>query len=94
MEIADPDHSHAEQDMAMLEFGYFDVHSPTITGGELQSQQSLELFLAANWGMRKWWAETANGQRLVLSDLLRDLRAERRGRLAIFGPTRSPTACI
>jgi hypothetical protein len=79
-EIADPDHGHAERDMAMLEFGYFDVHSPTITGG---SQQSLELLLAANWGIRKWWAETAIGQRLVISDLLRDLQAVGRRRPAI-----------
>jgi hypothetical protein len=89
IEIADPDHGHAEPDTAMLEYSYLDLHSPTITGGELQSQQSLELLLAANGGMRNCWAETAIGKRLVLIDLLRDLRAERRQRLGIFRPTRA-----
>ncbi len=78
IEVAEPDHTHAEQDGAMLEFAHLDVHAPSITGELIQSQQSQELLLAANRGMQKWWAGSVLGQGFVLGELLRDLRAKGR----------------
>src|SRR5882724_9512323 len=78
IEVAEPEHTHAEQDTGMLAYAFFDVHSPTITGGEIPSRQSQELLAAVNEGIAQWWAGTALGHRFVVGELLRDVRASGR----------------
>jgi len=74
VEVAEPEHTHAEQETGMLAHAFFDVHRPTITGGQIPSRQAQVFLAAANDGMADWWAGTALGRRFELVELLRDIR--------------------
>jgi len=69
--LEEPEHGHSEHDTSMLEHTLLDVHSPIITGGLVEFQQSFVLLEAANRGIHKWWATTPLGKPFVFGDVLR-----------------------
>jgi hypothetical protein len=76
LEAGEPEHGHSELDAE--DYAHLDVHTPTITGGLRQSQQSPELLGAANRAMAKWWTATPVGRRFVLVYFLSDVRRNRK----------------
>jgi hypothetical protein len=65
------EHGHSELDISMLEDTLLDVHSPIITGGMVESQQSFVLLEAANRGIHNWWVTTPLGKPFAFGEVLR-----------------------
>jgi hypothetical protein len=77
------EHGHSELDISMLEDTLLDVHSPIITGGMVDSQQSFVLLEAANRGIHNWWLTTPLGKPFVFRDVLRDCATARHRTTAV-----------
>src|SRR5258708_1348911 len=71
IDLGEPEHGHDERDTSMLEHTLLDVHSPIITGGMVESQQSFVLLEAANRGIHNWWVTTPLGKPFVFRDVLK-----------------------
>jgi hypothetical protein len=69
--IEELDHGHSELDISILEDTLLDFHSPIITGGMVEPQQSFVLLEAANRGIHNWWVTTPLGKPFVFGDVIR-----------------------
>lgn len=74
----EPEHGHSVHDTSMLEHTLLDLHSPIITGGMVESQQSFVLLEATNRGIHDWWVTTPLGKPFVFGDVLRACATARR----------------
>jgi hypothetical protein len=83
IDLGEPEHGHDEHDTSMVEHTLLDVHSPTITGGMVESQQSFVLLEAANRGIHDWWVTTPLGKPFVFGDVLRACATARHRKAAV-----------
>jgi hypothetical protein len=81
------EHGHSDHDTSMLEHTLLDVHSPTITGGMVESQQSFVLLEAANRGIHNWWVTTPLGKPFIFGDVLRACATAKHRKAAVQCPT-------
>ncbi len=81
--LEEPEHGHSENDTSMLEHTLLDVHSPIITGGLVESQQSFVLLEAANRGIHNWWVTTRLGKPFIFGDVLRACATARHRKAAV-----------
>jgi hypothetical protein len=81
------EHGHGELDISMLEDTLLDLHSPIITGGMVESQQSLVLLEAANRGIHHWWVTTPLGKPFIFGDVLRACATTKHTKSTVQCPT-------